>query len=91
MAILLVNVAGCFLAGFLATVLASRAPDNVVLQLFLITGLLGGFTTFSAFSLDTLRLASEGHAFQALSNMTFNLLGSVLAAAIGWYCAKALV
>ncbi len=55
----LVNVSGSFLIGLLAIVLTSRgvAPE---IRSFLITGILGSYTTFSAFSLDTLLLLEAG-------------------------------
>ncbi|HKX92161.1 MAG TPA: fluoride efflux transporter CrcB [Sphingomicrobium sp.] len=59
---LIVNVAGSFLIGLLAGYFAFRpgAPQDV--RLFLTTGILGGFTTFSAFSLDA-ALLIERHAY----------------------------
>jgi len=62
-------------------------PANA--QLFLITGVMGGFTTFSAFSLDTLRLAESGHWSLASINVLANLVGSLLAVLVGWWLAKA--
>lgn len=55
---LAVNVAGCFLIGLVWIWLAGR-PGAAWLP-FLMTGVLGGFTTFSTFSLDALRLVQEG-------------------------------
>ncbi len=57
-------------------------------QLFLITGVLGGFTTFSAFSLDTLRLAESGQWTLASVNVLANLVGSLMAVLAGWWLAK---
>ncbi|MFK8016615.1 MAG: fluoride efflux transporter CrcB [Gammaproteobacteria bacterium] len=70
----LVNVSGSVLIGLLYTVLAARV-DTEVLRLFLLTGVLGAFTTYSAFALDTLSLLERGH----LSTAFFYALGSVLA------------
>ena len=50
--ILLVNVVGCFLMGLLAELLAFYLTTSDVFRYFLIPGFLGGFTTFSAFSLE---------------------------------------
>lgn len=55
---LAVNVAGSFAIGLLWVALAARGLSGWTP--FLVTGLLGGFTTFSAFSLDTLRLVEDG-------------------------------
>jgi CrcB protein len=59
---LIVNVAGSFLMGLLAGYFAFRPGLSQHLRLFLTTGVLGGFTTFSAFSLDTALLV-ERHAY----------------------------
>lgn len=52
---LAVNVAGCFAMGVVAALVLARLPGETA-RLFLMTGLLGGFTTFSAFSLDAVAL-----------------------------------
>jgi CrcB protein len=59
---LIVNVAGSFLMGLLAGYFAFRPGLGQHARLFLATGILGGFTTFSAFSLDTALLV-ERHAY----------------------------
>ncbi len=56
-----VNVAGSFVMGVLAVILADKAR----LSPFLMTGILGGFTTFSAFSLDAVRLVENGQTTSA--------------------------
>jgi len=59
---MIVNVVGSFLMGFLAGYFAFRPGIGQHVRLFLTTGILGGFTTFSAFSLDTALLV-ERHAY----------------------------
>jgi fluoride exporter len=59
---LIVNIAGSFAMGLLAGYFAFRPGLNQHLRLFLTTGMLGGFTTFTAFSLDTALLV-ERHAY----------------------------
>jgi fluoride exporter len=59
---LIVNIAGSFLMGLLAGYFAFRPGINQHFRLFLTTGLLGGFTTFSAFSLDV-ALLIERHSY----------------------------
>ena len=61
---LTVNVAGSFIMGALAAWLALRAGEgwSQPLRLFLATGILGGFTTFSAFSLDAVLMWEQGEA-----------------------------
>ena len=68
--ILVVNVLGSFLIGALGGVIASgRLHVGYQLRTFLIVGVLGGFTTFSSFSFDTLALVRDGHHAQALANV----------------------
>jgi len=74
-----VNVLGSFLIGLLWIWLA----DRTVLMPFLMVGVLGGFTTFSAFSLDTVRLVESGAimsaAFYVLASVTLSVLACFLA------------
>lgn len=57
-----VNVVGSFFMGLFAVLIATRLGDMPEARLFLMTGVLGGFTTFSAFSLDTYGLWTRGEA-----------------------------
>jgi CrcB protein len=68
--IFLVNVLGSVAIGLLAGALAAgRLHLSYQARTFLIVGLLGGFTTFSSFSLDTLALLRDGHQAQAFWNV----------------------
>jgi len=69
---------------------ASRGNLSEFLIAFLMTGVLGGFTTFSAFSVETLRLMQSGAIAQASLNIALNLFISLLAVVIGWQCIQAL-
>lgn len=80
-ATLLVNVAGSFLMGVLVVVLARKGGNH--LAPFLMTGLLGGFTTFSAFSLDVLTLYERGQIVVALGYAAVSVLLSLGAIAVG--------
>jgi len=75
-----VNLIGSFLIGWLFGLFSMQTEVSLRLQLFLITGLLGGFTTFSAFSLESWQLIEEGHykAF-AIYFLASNLGGIALA------------
>ena len=55
-----INVSGSFLIGIVVGVVASRPGLSPLWRLFLATGILGGYTTFSTFSLDALELARGG-------------------------------
>jgi CrcB protein len=72
---LIVNVVGSFLMGLLAGYFAFRPGIGQHARLFLTTGILGGFTTFSAFSLDTV-LMVERHAYGLAAGYA---VGSVVA------------
>ena len=74
---LIVNVAGSFAMGLLAGYFAFRPAMPQPMRLFLTTGVLGGFTTFSAFSLDS-ALLIERHAYGAAAGY---VVGSVAASA----------
>ncbi|GHV77918.1 putative fluoride ion transporter CrcB [Spirochaetia bacterium] len=70
---LAVNAAGSLIIGFLFGAFEIRAvPAN--LRLFLITGFLGGYTTFSSYSLETVRLFMAGSVPAALVNLALNNL-----------------
>jgi CrcB protein len=75
---LTVNIAGSFLIGLLATLADEAGSIGPQGRLFLVVGVLGGFTTFSSFSLETLRLVEQ----HELSRAALNVLGS-LALAFG--------
>ncbi len=83
-ATLAVNLFGSFLIGACAMHFATG--ENPLLRLLLITGILGGFTTFSSFSLDSLMLLQLGEWGRALIYIFGNLLGGLLACALGmWF------
>jgi CrcB protein len=82
---LIVNVSGSLLIGFLATLMA---PDGRLLagpdaRAFLMIGILGGFTTFSSFSLETLNLARDGEWLFASANVVLSLVLCLLAVWLG--------
>jgi CrcB protein len=80
-----VNVAGSFAMGLLAGWLAFRAGEGFAqhTKLFLATGVLGGFTTFSAFSLDAALLWERGEAMSAALYVGGSVAGSILALVAG--------
>ncbi len=77
LATLVVNVIGSFLIGVVWVMLAQKGFDRA--SAFLITGVLGGFTTFSAFSLDALRLFESGRWGAGAGYITVSVLCSLLA------------
>ncbi len=82
---LLVNVAGSAAIGLLAAVLGSggRWPQPPLVQAALMVGVLGGFTTFSAFSLQTLVLLRSDHAGLAIANIVASVVLCLLGAWAG--------
>lgn len=79
---LTVNVAGCLLVGALGALFEPASPLHVrqELRVFLVVGVLGGFTTFSAFSLEALLLVQRGQASAAIGYVALSLVGCLLAA-----------
>jgi CrcB protein len=78
-----VNVVGGLLIGLLATLADERGIIGPQARLFLVVGVLGGFTTFSSFSLETLRLAEGGELLPAAMNILANVALALLGATIG--------
>ncbi|MFK8075912.1 MAG: fluoride efflux transporter CrcB [Granulosicoccus sp.] len=87
LATLSVNVLGALIAGFVVTILFSRGLIPGALQLFIVVGFLGGFTTFSAFSVESLRLLQTGSISIAMANIFLNVIGSLLAVMLGAFTA----
>ena len=87
---IIVNISGSLLMGLLIGALAA-VPGGVSHQtrLFLATGLLGGFTTFSTFSLDALTLWERGQAGAALAYVLASVVLSLLAIAAGFFLSRA--
>lgn len=83
LATLLVNVLGCFLIGFLTALLSGFFPGRKNLSLFLTTGLLGGFTTFSTFGLETVSLMQDGNWMLAFVNVAVSLAFGLLGVCCG--------
>ncbi|MFN7112967.1 MAG: fluoride efflux transporter CrcB [Alphaproteobacteria bacterium] len=80
-----VNVIGCFLVGALIEWLAMKADVSLAMRAFLTTGILGGFTTFSAFSVEVLKLAETGHPAAAAAYAALSVICSVAAVFGGVY------
>lgn len=80
---LTVNVAGSFAIGILAELIIARFGASVELRLLLITGFLGGFTTFSAFALDAITLFERGASLAATSYLLVSIVASIAAAIAG--------
>lgn len=78
-ATLAVNLLGCLMIGYLYGLFLMRPDVPEALRAGLMVGFLGGLTTFSSFSLDTLRLLESGQAPVAIGYAAISVLGSLLA------------
>lgn len=88
---LIVNVLGSFLMGFAAVWVARHMAAVEPARLFLMTGVLGGFTTFSAFSLDVFALWERGEVGLAASYVLASVVVALLALMAGIALGRALV
>ncbi|OGT29616.1 MAG: camphor resistance protein CrcB [Gammaproteobacteria bacterium RIFCSPHIGHO2_12_FULL_35_23] len=86
--ILLTNVIGSFLMGYLSIVLFEELPYAYELRSFTLIGILGGFTTFSTFSLDTINLLRTGHWIAAGLNVVLSVVICLFAAGFGIYLGR---
>jgi fluoride exporter len=81
-----INIAGSMLMGMVIEALALRFSGSLELRTFLATGILGGFTTFSAFSLDAVSLIQRGD----MSSAALYIGGSVMLSILGLYAGLSL-
>lgn len=72
-----VNIVGSLLMGLIAEYFAQRSHLPQSARLFLTTGILGGFTTFSAFSLDAALMIEKGRTTAAFAYVAVSVLGSI--------------
>jgi CrcB protein len=89
---LIINITGSFVIGFFGT---AADPDGMLMvrpefRTFFMIGVCGGYTTFSSFSLQTLRLAQAGQWMGAGANIVGTNLGCLLAVWLGHVCAASL-
>lgn len=82
-----VNIIGCFVIGILYAI-SERTTLQPEWRLFLATGVCGGFTTFSAFSLDTITLLRDGEFFLSAVYILFSVAAGLLATYLGFVIFK---
>ncbi|MDR1150858.1 MAG: fluoride efflux transporter CrcB [Bifidobacteriaceae bacterium] len=88
---LLVNCVAAFAAGFLLGVAGEAHAVSERLRVFLGVGLLGGLSTYSAFSVETFTMLTERHYLAAAGNIGLNTGLSLVMVALGWWAARGLV
>lgn len=81
---LAVNLTGCFLIGIVAELAQTRAfGSGSAARVFLVAGILGGFTTFSTFAYDAVTLAGEALSIPAILYVLASVVGGIVAAFVG--------
>jgi CrcB protein len=83
-----VNLLGSFLVGLLATLFLEKMIVNQEIRLFILVGILGAFTTYSTFSLETLNLMRGGEWVFAGTNIFVSVIGTLIAVWAGVSLAK---
>jgi CrcB protein len=89
-ATVLINVSGSFAIGFLAVILAYHWPHPLG-RLFIVTGFLGGYTTFSSFTFESLKLWEDGEKGLSLANTFGSVAAGLLAVVLGVALGRALI
>lgn len=84
-----INIVGSFAMGLFIAILVRRGGSSE-LRLFVATGIFGGFTTFSAFSLDFATLWERGSALPALGYALASVIGAIIALFLGLWLARSL-
>ena len=80
---LVVNISGCFLIGILMAAMQGRFMVDPSLRVFLVIGILGGYTTFSSFSYETMALAQDREYLRASTNIFATVFGCLAATLVG--------
>ena len=83
LATMLVNLTGSLLIGILSVALGLRVGGPDLVRLFWLTGVLGGFTTYSAFALETTLMVESGASLRALGYLLVTVIGCFAAALAG--------
>ncbi|MBS0222534.1 MAG: fluoride efflux transporter CrcB [Proteobacteria bacterium] len=87
-ATLSINVLACFLMGFLFVETLERLTISPVMRIGILTGFIGGFSTFSTFAMETLLLAEQGEATKSVLYVVLSLVFGLLATFAGAYIAR---
>jgi CrcB protein len=85
---MIINVSGSLLIGCAIGLAASRLALTPTLRLFVVTGFLGGYTTFSTFSYETYELINAGSLWRGMANAAGSVLLGFLAVVLGIWLAR---
>ncbi len=88
LATFLINVTGSFILGFFATLAAERTALDPLWRLFVATGFVGAYTTFSTFEYETQRLTESGALALAVANVAGSVLAGFIAVQLGVMLAR---
>ena len=89
---IIVNVVGCFIIGFFATITGpdGRVFSDTLTRQFVMIGILGGYTTFSSFSIQTLNLVQDGEWWLAGANIALSVVACLVAVWLGFVLAASI-
>jgi len=85
---LMVNVLGCLAIGFLSAAFMGRWFIREEHRIAVVVGVIGGFTTFSAFGMETFALLNDGQYFRAATNATLSVVLGLAAVWVGYRLAE---
>jgi len=85
---LIVNLLGCFLIGICFSLAGNAKWFTPSTRIFLMTGMMGGLTTFSSYGLESMNLALQGDRYSALFNIVTNNGGGLICALLGLWAGK---
>ncbi|MFF2755191.1 fluoride efflux transporter CrcB [Psychrobacillus sp. NPDC058041] len=83
-ATLIVNLVGCYLLPFLTSSVFRKSKFSPNVQTAITTGFLGSFTTFSAFSVETVKLLQQGEIVFAVLYILISVVGGIVMSNLGW-------
>jgi CrcB protein len=88
---ILINITGSFLIAVILELAATTGAISQELRLFLATGVMGGYTTYSSFNYETLRLAGQGTWLLAALNIGITVVGCLVAGWLGLVAGRGVV